>query len=537
MSDRWHSFMRVDPPESLAVRPPVTRRLAELQDELPRSRELEFDDADLVGTAIVRAGDDIADGAMAAAQAAHRAPLSFVDIVTANIRAFLILEAQVRYLRWRHRNLPKWQADLVAWAAENPSAAVAPPTFTPERTVDHVKQLEQWAEDMHARATPSATTQVPRRLPFDYVAGNRSGRSHELLNVLFGEGYRRRLLEAAGLRNPRLQQAALWPRLVACVWPVADAQAVARLRGLLAGSRTGLRSAVADLIDRTSVQFSAQRAELVTDQITALVTRYAPNGDLSQLTDDALLTLMGKPMSVDEFIHRLVIGFDILADEADLIGPELLEQLLEVKGIESFLEMVLQKSGHEHGYVFEVFLVVRELARVGDPDRIWMQIVVGGKQGPDIGRILDDAAGVRVQLIQAKSYRDVNALMRPSDTGEIWRQMRSDLIRLAKDNFMVTGPDGTRLPIDRRIEFAVDWWHLRTTSFRMEGIDPAELHALGEPPAAVSLAFYDRYIHDKLVKLQEELDSPAFRAEIGLADTDPGFSIDVDIVDRIIPDL
>jgi hypothetical protein len=543
MTDFWHWLMRVDPPEGLPVRPRVTTRLAELEAELPRSRDLPLDDADLVGTAIIRAGDDIADGAMAAAQAAHRVPLGFVDIIAKHARAFLANELQVRYLRWRYRNLPDWQQQLIRWREANPGA-MAPPVFTPENRNAHARQLAEWAEELNTyAATVPGAAAVPRRLPFDYVTGERAGRSHALLNLLFGEGYRNALREAAGIRTPRLQPAALWPRLVACLWPPPDALAVPRLRQLLQ-VRTidpdvppgALRAAVESVIERTSVVVNPERVNRATGMIYALAKRYAPDGDIAQLTDEALLELMGKPMSVDEFIHRLVIGFDIMADEADLIGPELLDKLLRVQGVESFLEMVLQKSGYEHGYTFEVFLVLRELFDELDPSRIWMQIVVGGKQGPDIGRIIVDELGRRVRLIQAKSYRDINALLRPSETGEIWRQMRSDLLRLKADGFMVTGPDGTRLPIDRTIEFAIDWWHLRKTSFRMDGIDPADLHSLRESTDEVSEAFKTKYVNDKVAELQAYLDSPEFRAELGLAEGEPGFVLDVKIVDRILPE-
>lgn len=538
----WHSIMRVDPPESLLARAPVRRRLAELKDELPTSRDVPFDDADLAGTAVVRAGDDLADGAMAAAEAAQRVPLTFTEIVAARARAFLVVELQQCYLRWRHLNLDRWQAELDAFKAANPDAPAAP-AFTPERRVEYARQLEAWAEDMHAWSGRPADAIVSRRLPFDYVTGIRSGRPHELLTLLFGAGYRRALKEAAGIRVAKLQPAALWPRLVACVWPPPDALAVPRLRQLLQLPSSdpdlppaALRSAVDSVLQRTSLDLPAGRAQQVTEMIYTLVKRYAPDGDITQLTDEALLELMGKPMSVDEFIHRLVIGFAIMSDEADLMGPALFEELFRVKGVESFLEMVLQKSGYEHGYTFEVFLVVRELFGGLDPSRIWMQIVVGGKQGPDIGRIIGEGAARKVRLIQAKSYRDLNALLRPSETGEIWRQMRSDLLRLAADGFLVTGPDGTRLPIDRTIEFAIDWWHLRKTSFRIDGIDSADLHSVRESTEQVSDAFRAKYVNDKVAELQAYLDSPELRAELGLAEGDPGFVLDVKIVDRILPD-
>jgi hypothetical protein len=535
----YHSITRVDPPEALAVPRRVSERLTALKDDVPTTREIPVDETAPVVTRVTEAGQDLAKGAEGAARAAQREPMPFADIVAARATAFLVYELHRCYLRWRNLNLGRWEMELRAWATANPGGAKPVPTFTPERRDEYAKQLQKWAEDMHEAAighTPPLTG-VPRRLPADYAAGVRTGRPHELLKVLLGEDYRTAAREALGLRSSRLQLAALWPRLVACVWPPADAQAVPRLRELLGKDHTIVRSAVDGVLLRTSVELTPQRVTEVTNQILALVARYAPDGDLSKLTDEALLELMGKPMSVEEFIHRAAIGFSMMADETELIGSELFEHLLKVQGIESFLEMVLKKSGYEHGYTFEVFLVLRELAShaVPDPSKIWMQLVVGGKQGPDIGRILGEGADRRVQLIQAKSYRDIKAVMRPTDTGEIFKQMRSDLLRLAKDNFMVTGPDGTKLPIDRQLLFAVDWWHLRTTSFRMEGIDPKELHAMHVPPAAASLDFYDRYIHKKLVDLQEELNSPKFRKELGLPDDDPGFTIDVDIVDRILP--
>ena len=418
---------RVSAPEALGVPPSTTTTLSAANELAPPGLEkLPPADATQVIETVKGTLDEAADAAAASAKAAQAVPLSYFDVAAARVKAVIVTELERRYLRWKHLKLGDWQQELTDWADLNPGVdSPRIPRFTPEHRVVHAKELEEWAEALHqwALAQTPPLTGVSRRLPFDYFTGNRTGRSHTLLTLLFGEKYGRRLKEMAGIASPRRQLAAKWPRLVSCVWPPPDADAVKRLRELLQldPSDTALGDKVAELLQdhRVVVGFGPADAPKATAMIRKLAARYAPNGDLLQLTVEALLELTGKPMTYEEFIHRSLIALDIMADEADQDrAPELFEQVLEVQGIESFLAMVLQKSGFEHGYVFEVFLVLRRLFENGDPAKIWMQIVVDGKQGPDIGYILGEGLARTVRLIQAKSYRDINALMRPTATGE-----------------------------------------------------------------------------------------------------------------------
>jgi hypothetical protein len=553
MSISLHWLFRGSAPEALGLAPSATRKLEAAGEVLPTTHApLSPDAATVALETIVSTADEITDAAAAVAKEAQRQPLSFLDALGKHVEAFLVSELEKKYVTWRHSHLGAWKDDLVAWAQKNSGPGVpAMPAFTEVDRLAYAKELGDWAEQLHAW-TPVKWGRgaVPRRLPLDYATGVRSGRSHLLLSLLFSDNYRNLVRDMAGLRGRRFQAAALWPRLVSAAYPPAGPNAVPNLRRLLQLAPpvhapdmppSVLRAEVARVAADTKVNFDPQFVDAATLLIRRLAARYAPGGDIAQLTDKGLMQLMGNTaLTSDEFIHRSLVAFEIMADEAGLIGPELLTKLLDVDGIETFLSMALKKSGHEHGYAFEVFLVLRKLYDEVSPADIWMQLVVAGRQGPDIGRVMLNAVGQRVvRLTQAKSFQDIGAIMRPTASGEIFSQIRSDLLRLAKDGFMVTGPDGTVLAIDETIEFAVDWFHLRRTAFRIDGIKPGELHGLHEASDAVRDAFFERYVRENTEKIQAMLDSPEFRDELAkLAHPRPvpSFKLEVSVVDRIFPD-
>jgi hypothetical protein len=545
--------MRVDAPSALGLERAVVDDLVEVEGAIPPAgTSLSHTEERVLLRTVKAAGSVIEQGAQAAAAAIYKQALEFADVVNRTATAFLDLELRRSYRAWKHRNLNGWKDELEAWAlvdADTPG----PPLFHPEDTAAYARELEAWAQSLHewsTRVADGPTTAVPRRTPMDYASGKRSGRPHAKLTLLLGRGYAARLRGTLGSRAAREQLAAMWPRLVASVWPAADADAVPKLRAVLQDP-VALREMITDIANKTRAAPERLDVEGTAQRIERLAATYA-GGDIGALTDDGVEALMGsKPLSPEAFIHRAMIGLDIMADEADLLGGDLFELMLRVDGIESFLATVIHNSGWEHGYVFEVYLVVRELFQVADPTKLWMQIVVGGKMGPDLGRlVMEDALGrivaegeqgaLRVRLIQAKSYQDLDSVLRPSDTGKIWAQLKSDLLRLKEDGFLVTGPTG-QLEISRTIEFKVDWFHLRKTSIEIPGIDAAQLHGMRESTQEVKDAFRIKYVDNKVARLNAMLDSPEFRFELGLDQTlgvhsgVPGFKLEVEIVDRIFP--
>jgi hypothetical protein len=543
MTSPSHLTMRVNAPRALGLDPAAIDELAEVEGAIPRaSTSLSHAEERTLLKTVKASGSVIEQGAQAAAAAAYRQPLEFADVVNRGGTDFLDLELRRKYRGWKHRNLNGWKDDLEAWAAVDADAP-GPPDFHPDDAATYAAELEQWAKELHEWSLTvqgGPTTPVPRRTPLDYATGKRGGRPHAKLTLLLGAGYRARLRGPAGSRMARLQAAARWPRLVASVWPAAGADAVTQLGDVLR-NRDRLRAVVVAVAAKTRVAPELLDVEKTTDLIQRLAANHA-GGDINALTDEGVAALMGKPLTPEAFVHRAMLGLDMMHDEVQW-SPALFELMLDLPGIELFLPSVIKKAGYEHGYTFEIFLVARELFLREDPRKLWMQIVVGGKAGPDLGRLIDEDGVTRVRLIQAKSYEDLGTLLRASKSGEIWSQLSSDLRRLTKDGFRVADPtDPTNwLEISRTIEFKIDWFHLRKTSFEIPNVKPEDLHALGQSSNAVKEAFYNANVRDEVAALQKLLDSPEFRFEIGL-DQElgvhsgvPGFKLEVEIVDQIFP--
>jgi hypothetical protein len=384
--------------------------------------------------------------------------------------------------------------------------------------------MEKWVADTGA----GTSEPIPRRSPIDYATGERSGRPHAKLSLFFGPNYRQTLRGVAGDAN--LQRAALWPRLVGVVWPAADEAVYDTLAGVLT-TPGALEARIASVVLATKAAPDAVDVPRVAALVQQLAGGYAAGGEI---TADVCRELMGKPIAVEELLQRVILGLDMMADEVQW-SPGLFDKLLEVGAIESFLPMVIKKAGHEHGYTFELRVAARELFGDGatevDPARLWLQLVVGGKAGPDLGVVVAEEGIQRVRLIQAKSYRDLGALLRASDSGEIWRQLSSDLRRLQETGFRVT--NGTaELEISQTISFKIDWYRLRRDSFQMVPFSPEELHLARESSDAVKDEFRRRYVDDSVKKLQELLDASPYRHPNGQP-----FKLEVEIVDQTFPDV
>jgi hypothetical protein len=219
----------------------------------------------------------------------------------------------------------------------------------------------------------------------------------------------------------------------------------------------------------------------------------------------------------------------MMADEADLLDADLFHRMLDVPAIESFFEGVVRRSGHEHGYTFEVFLVARELHIGLDPKDLWMQVTLGEKMGPDFARLIGEGAARRARLMQAKSYQDIGVLLRPTETGEILRQVQSDLRRFKEQGgFAIDG-----IPLDRIVDFKIDWWRLRTKSIHVEGFTEQQLRSLDPSVARPARnAFYDQHVAAKVEAINAALADASFMAELGI--DPPPFSIAVELVDQIL---
>lgn len=522
----YHRLARVAPLDALDLSGSEVQSLADLEKKLRDRKNRAIINAVLeAGEVLVKAGEQAAEGAT-------RFVLQFGDIVSSHGGAFLDPELQWHLRRWRSGRLAgqALERDIDTWLARvGRSGAPPKPALNPADTAAYAEAMDRWIDKLVDWAVVNKLDTAVPGSPLEYARGPRQGLPNLRLQLYLGEHYRAYLRGAT--HDPRIPspQRSRWQSLTR-VWPPAGPDAVGDLLTML-NNPAALRATVREVAAQTRVALDRFDADRAASLLEALVERYKQNGVLDA---DGAGRLMGrKPLSQHEFVYRVVAGLDMMEDEADAIFAPL-DDLLEVAGIESFLEQVIHKSGYEHGYRFEVFLAARALFEGYPPSDLWMQVFVNGKMGPDMVRIIERAGQRMARIIQAKSYQSLDDLLGEGGVGEIKRQLLSDLKRVAGDGFHVTGPDGvTRLPVDALIEFKLDWLRLRLSAFTIEGIDPAALRSL-DPNARAE--FHRLYVAPRVDAINTWLKSNELRAELGLkpGDVMPNFALRVDLVDQLL---
>lgn len=494
--------------------------------------------ADELAATVVRAGSSLSATAEAAATAARRYGVeeALSRTFTEDAAAFRNTTLMEAYRKWRRRGLPEWEDTLDRWVDANAGAPVKPVLSSDPML--RAQELGAWADELDgfARASAPLADPVERRTPFDFMVTRRTGTPPDvLLRSALGDDYRKVAREVAFGRRRANQPAALWPRLVASVWRQGEQRDLDRLARIISANPLTDPADANELIDlvlsvaeMTQVLPGRVDAEWTAEKIRTLMSRYAGE-NVDDLTADGVQELMGaKTLSSQAFIDRILISLSMMADQADLLGPDVFHKMLEVPAIESFFEGVVRRSGHEHGYAFEVFLVARELFLDLDPKDLWMQVTLGEKMGPDFARMIGTGAARRARLMQAKSYQDISALLRPTDTGEILRQVQSDLRRFKEQGFAIDG-----IPIDRVVDFKIDWWRIRTKSLSVEGFTEAQLRSLDPAVAAPARAAFEaQYVTEKVDEINALLADAGFMDELGI--DPPPFSVAVELVDQVL---
>lgn len=487
--------------------------------------------------------------AEAAVEAASTFTFKFSDVISSRGMSFLESELQQYLRQWRSQRITGGALvnDLDTWVRDSGKSGAPPkPTFSSSPVV-YAREVDKWSEDLMAWAVKNDIDDVMPGSPLDYAKRQRSGSPDAKLQLFLGAGYRGRLPGVTVPTPGTPCVGARWSSLAARVWPAGDAASFAAIRNLIdikptdpnyAAAVERLRNKIEFVLIKTRGDSSNHDITETVDIIQRLVKRYRNADDV--LDEPGLRKLMGrKDLTTEDFLDRVVTGINIMRDECDLIAPNLIDELLTVPGIESFIETVVRRSGHEHGYRFEVFVAFREIFEGADPANLWMQVMIDGKMGPDIVRVFTRQDGTTVgRIVQAKSYRSLTALLSPAESGKIREQILSDIRRIQGDGFRVTGPNGNKIPVDPQIDFKIDWWRLRMESFDIPGIDPNDLKSLDTAKAtAAREAFYNRHVKAKVEELNDWMASPEFRAEMGLGPYDPmpTFNLRVELTDQIVP--
>ncbi len=503
---------RVNSLEGAGVAEQNVSELSKLEKEITPDRRKRA-----VLKAILNAGELLAETTVQVAESATRFVVQFGDVVSSHGGSFLDSELQWFLRHWRNRRLAgqALEKDLEAWAARQIAGAPSKPPLDLNNAEEYAQKIDQWIEDLVNWADGNKIDEAVPGSPLEYVRGQRAGAPHERLQLYLGEYYRD--FVRGRTPDPRIKplQRNRWPRLVERIWPLPGPNAVNDLIGTLTDHQS-LVSVVQNVANSTRVALDRFNAEKTAQIIETIVERYKINGVLDA---EALAGLIGrKTISQEEFIDRVLMGIDMIADEAAVQNvPDMLDDVLNIPGIESFIEQVVRKSGYENGYVFEVFLAIRELLQGTLPENLWGQVYLNGQMGPDFIRvILEDGQAVAARIVQAKSYRSLRELLGSGNIGEIQRQLLSDLQRLTKDGFQITGPNGLKLPIDEIVEFKIDWLHLRKSELAIAGIDPEKLHSL-DPKVAEEArqAFYDVVMKEKINKINSWLQSRILYRGIG----------------------
>lgn len=494
--------------------------------------------------AVADAAQALEETAAAALEAATTFTFKFSDIVSSRGSAFLDSELQWYFRRWKRQRMEgsALADELDDWVRARPGAPPKP-TLDPASPT-YARELEKWNDDVLEWAITNDVDDVVPGSPLEYASRQRSGSPDAKLQLYLGGGYLQRLPGKATKAPPSLQDGSRWPWLAGRLWPPGDAASMRVVRSMLdpadPQSVARLRSKIDLVMQKTRAEFTQAEVDDAVRVIQNLTKRYLENGEL---TEAAVRRLAGnKDLTSEDFVDRVLSGISMMRDEADLLGPNLFDDLLDIPGIESFIESVVHRSGFEHGYRFEVFLAVRDLFQGVSKNDLWMQVFVNGKMGPDIVKVIRDDGPLRGRIVQAKSYKSLSALLGAGETGEIRRQLLSDLKRIKDDGFQITGPDGVKIPVDERIDFKLDFFRVRLTSFEIDGIDPSDLRAAPNTAAAQRAreAFYNQHMKPRIDEINDWMRSPEFRTELGLGPNDPlpNFTLDVELADQVIlPEL
>lgn len=561
-SQRMLRWLRNEPVEVPAVMPRVaggtapSLSAAKLEELVPVLQDTRVGKS-VVLAAIQRSADVLESAAEAAAAAAAKMNFQFDDLLNVGGTGFVdgVLQRSFRNSKAKADPATLREA-LSTWAGKRSGDLPMPPVLkASDDRAAQMAALDKYLDELGAYLDQHALDIPPDDpipgTPSAWAKGlsSTSGPAGARLVLYLGPGYSRKLGRPGGVRRlPGRQTAANWPRLVASVWPpvAPGVDAVAQLHAVLT-SPQALANTVRSVLGRRVIDpaLRADREAQAIGLLEELVQRYAPDG---ALTVEAAADIMGRRDMVPEaVIDRALIGLDMIADTAETFGEALFPQLLQVQGIGSFLERVIRGGGYEHGYVFEVFVVARELFQGTNVGQLWMQVWVNGKMGPDIVRVITHEAGgavhLEARLVQAKSFRDLNQLI--SATGEVRGQLTSDLRRLAEAGFKITGPNGEVVPIAEVIEFKIDWSRLDKSFPDIEqvlkkaGLDLPDLRSMDPTRSArARQVFYDNYMATQVNELNAWLKSAEFRQAIGVADDDwlPDFGVQVDLVDQVVLD-
>jgi hypothetical protein len=135
-----------------------------------------------------------------------------------------------------------------------------------------------------------------------------------------------------------------------------------------------------------------------------------------------------------------------------------------------------------------------------------------GLKGPDMGRLAEDMS--QIVLLQAKSYKNLAVLTSELKNNELLRQLASDLNRLKANAqpFTIEISAGVHVPVNRTLEWRVDWRKLNDTSFATS----EELDAARTALKAMAAKVNDQLANDAM-----------FRETMGLEPGDPVFQINL----------
>ena len=134
--------------------------------------------------------------------------------------------------------------------------------------------------------------------------------------------------------------------------------------------------------------------------------------------------LMANGIHSGEFVQRLLDAYEAFATVALKLNiPWDTIKFREVGGMFELVQKAMSQAGHVKGYVFELEVVFVVIRNADGSTKVVVQLMLGGKAGPDILLV----KGGKVFVIQLKSLAKLSDLY--GFNGEAARQTGSDLLR------------------------------------------------------------------------------------------------------------
>lgn len=285
----------------------------------------------------------------------------------------------------------------------------------------------------------------------EWALSQTTGSFRQILVRMFGDNYAR---ASSAVRST--QRGALFPsrQRILLLFPAA-----ARTSALTEGLTLALKEK--DAIGRIVGNLHPDLGPTEIAIIERVLAKASGVDDIADLTVDGILKLTGESrhFPAESLLDGLAHGVKKMKRAIDDVSGVNIDDVLSVNNIEDYFKDVITTSTYEHASEFEIYGLCKLLGESGvQPADVLFQLALVGRKGPDIIHFVAGEA----KVIQYKSFKNLSGLLTTTDSSAIYKQFVTDIKRLADNDFLVDALDGGgKVPVNRTIEFKIDWTRVK----------------------------------------------------------------------------